>query len=42
LEDVQESFDAGLGGVEREPVREDREDKGVEDAVPVGIVETSD
>ena len=39
MEDVQESFDSRLSGIEWETVREDREDKGVEDTAPVGIIE---
>jgi len=42
MEDIQESFDTRLGRIKGEPVCEDREDKGVEDTAPVGIVKTSD
>ena len=42
LEDVEDAFETTLSGVEGEAVCKDREDEGVEDAMPVSIVEAPD
>jgi len=38
LEDIEDAFGTALGGIEGEPVRENGEDEGMENAVPIGIV----
>ena len=42
LEDIEDAFETMLSGVEGGAVCKDREDKGVEDVVPVGVVESTD
>jgi len=42
LQDIKDALDTALGGIEGEAIGKDGEDEGMEDAAPVGIVETLD